>query len=633
MRRHKNWLKWSLGLVVLAFVIFYIPDFLTGRTGELAAIDTVAVVEGREISSIEFQRTYLAQLQAYQAAYGGSLNDRLLRQLGIDQQILQQLVDEYAAFAEAERLKIQVSDEEVRQRIILFPAFQENGVFIGEQRYRQLLGMQRPPLMAAEFEGGVRRALAVEKLRAAVSGWLSISEAEVEQQYRRINEKVKLAVVSFPAESFRDEATVSDDDVAAYFEAHREDFRIPEKRQIRYALIDVEALRTKLVVPPADIERFYNDNFDEYSTPEQVRASHILLTTEGKEEDAVRKTAEDLLAKAQAGADFAVLAEQYSEDQGTATTAGDLDYFERGRMVPEFDAAAFALEPDQISELVQTQYGFHIIKLTDKKPGTVRTLEEVRPEIVEELSAERAQTQAADLAEKMTREVSTPADLEAATTAEGLTLEETGFFARDEPILGLGASQELAYRVFELDPGEVSEMVPTARGYVMAALVAKVDAYIPELADAEERVRDAATLQEARELAQQRAEAVVARLKGASNFEGTAKANGLEAQTTELIARDSPVPLLGTAPQVIEAAFALPQGAVTDPIATDTGMAIVKVLEKEEVTPEALAENLDGFREEMLADRRNRFFDAYMAKARQSMDIQLNRETIQRIVG
>src|SRR5213079_1240287 len=169
MRRHRNWLKWSLLLVCLAFVIFYIPDFLRGSGADAASGDTIASVEGRDITAGEFRRTYQAQLEAYRAAYGANMSEQLLKQLGVEQQILQQLVEERAALAEADRLGIRASDEEVRQRIFAMPAFQENGAFIGDQRYQQLLRMQRPPLMPADFEDNVRRGLLVEKLRSSVT--------------------------------------------------------------------------------------------------------------------------------------------------------------------------------------------------------------------------------------------------------------------------------------------------------------------------------------------------------------------------------------------------------------------------------------------------------------------------------
>src|SRR2546423_7092838 len=150
MRRHRNWLKWSLGLVCLAFVIFYIPDFLRGTGADAASGETIAKVEGREITAGEFRRTYQAQLQAYRSAYGGNMSEQLLKQLGIDQQILQQMVDERAALAEADRLNISASDEEVRQRIFAMPAFQENGGCTSERRHQKPLRAQGPPTTHAQ---------------------------------------------------------------------------------------------------------------------------------------------------------------------------------------------------------------------------------------------------------------------------------------------------------------------------------------------------------------------------------------------------------------------------------------------------------------------------------------------------
>jgi peptidyl-prolyl cis-trans isomerase D len=633
MRRHRNWLKWSLALVCLAFVIFYIPDFLRSSGANAAAGDTVAVVEGHEIHADEFRRTYLAQLQAYRAAYGGNMSEQLLKQLGIEQQILQQMVDERAALAEAQRAGVTVSDEEVAQRIYAIPAFQENGAFIGAQRYQQLLGSQRPPLTPADFEDNVRRALTVDKLRASLTEWLSVSDKELEQEYRRRNDKVKLAVVSFPADSFRPDVSASDADVAAYFDGHKADFKIPEKRKVKYLLIDVEALRAKATPPQGDIERYYNDNVQQFTTPEQVRASHILLKTEGKDDAAVKAKAEDVLKQTRSGADFAELAKKFSEDESNAKNGGDLDYFGRGRMVPEFDQAVFAMKPGQISDLVKTQYGYHIIKLVEKKEGATRSLADVRQQITDQLAFERAQAQASDLAQNLEKQIRKPADLEAVAKAQGLTLQETGFFARDEPILGVGSAPEMTTRAFDMKPGDVSGSLRTGRGFVFETLIDKQDAHDAKLDEVKERVRDEVVKQRAREMAKQKAADLAAKLKTVPDFDKAAKAVGFEAKTTELIARDSPIPDLGVASDVVEAAFKLPQGAISEPVSTDNGTAVVKVVEKKEATPEEIAANKETFREELLTDRRNRFFSSYMVKAKQKMKIEVNREALQRVVG
>jgi peptidyl-prolyl cis-trans isomerase D len=633
MRRHKAWLKWSLLLVCLAFVIFYIPDFLRGTGADAASGDTVAKIDGQEITAGEFRRIYQAQLQAYRSAYGGQMSDQLLRQLGVEQQILQQLVDERAALAEADRLKIRVSDEEVRQRILSIPAFQQNGQFIGEQAYAQLLRAQRPPVTSAEFEDNVRRTLTVERLRASLTDWISVAGQEVEQEYRRRNDKVKLALVSFTADKFRPQVTVSDAEVSAYFDAHKNDFKIGEKRKIRYLLVDTDALRAKTVVPRADVERAYNNSIEQYSTPEQIRASHVLLKTEGKDDATVKARAEELLKQARSGADFSELAKKNSEDEASAKNGGDLDYFGRGRMIPEFEQVAFSMQPGQISDLVKTSYGYHIIKLVDKKPGTAKTLQEVRPQITEQLASERAQAQAADLSQTLAKEISKPADLDKVAKARGMTVQESGFFARDEPTLALGTSPEASARVFQMKQGEVEGPVQTSRGFAFITLLNRQDPYVPQLPEVKDRVREAVITQKARELATQKAQELAAKLKSAPDFEKAAKAAGVEPKTTEFLTRESPLPDLGAAPAVEEAAFKLPVGATSDPIATDSGTAIIKVLEKQVVSPADLANVKDKFREELLADRRNRFFSAYMAKAKQRMKIEVNRETVQRVVS
>jgi peptidyl-prolyl cis-trans isomerase D len=633
MRRHKNWLKWSLILVCLAFVVFYIPDFLRGTGADAASGDTVASIEGQDISAGEFRRIYQAQVQAYRSQYGGQMNDQLLKQLGVEQQILQQMVDERASLAEAKRLKIRVSDEEIRQRIFSIPAFQENGQFIGEQRYAQLLQVQRPPMTPADFEENVRRQLTVDKLRATLTDWISVPDKELEHEYRRRNDKVKLALVSVTADSVRAQAAASDAEISTYFEAHKADFKIPEKRKIRYLLIDVNAIRLKTVVPAADLERAYNNSIEQYSTPEQIRASHILLKTDGKDDAAVKARAEGVLQQVKSGGDFAELAKKYSEDEASAKNGGDLDYFGRGRMIPEFEQVAFELQPGQVSDLVKTSYGYHIIKLVDKKPGTTKTLAEVRQQLNDQLSAERAQAQAADLAQTLAKEISKPADLDKVAKARGLTVQESGLFARDEPTAALGTSPDAASRVFQMKQGEVEGPVQTSRGFEFMTLVEKKDPYVPQLNEVIDRVRDELIKVKARDLSRQKATELAAKLKQAPDFEKAAKAAGVEVKTTELITRDSPLPDLGVAPAVEEAAFKLPVGATSDPIPTDNGTAIIKVLEKQEVNPADLAKAKDMFRDEILADRRNRFFSAYMAKAKQKMKIEVNREALQRVIS
>src|SRR5436190_7696618 len=452
MRRHKNWLKWSLALVVLAFIALYFPSYMnTGTTIGASASDVVATVNGTDIRGVDFQRRYQNQIQAYQQQYGGNINEQLLRQLGIDQQILQQMVDEQAALAEAEHQGIRVSDEELAQQIFSIPALQENGRFIGEQRYEQLLASQYPPITKNDFEQSLRRSMMIDKLRSAVTDWVAVSDADLEREYRNRNEKVKLQVVALTADKFRDKVTVNDADVASYYDAHKTEYRKGESRKIRYLLVDRDQLRSRVTVTPQEIESYYNSNVQQFQTPEQVRASHILLKTDGKDEAAVRKQAEDVLKQAKApGADFAALAKKYSEDDGSKANGGDLDYFSKGRMVPEFETAAFAMQPGQISDLVKSQFGFHIIKVVDKKPASTRTLDETRAQIQETLAAQRVDQQITTRTHDLDTRVSKPADLDTVGKEAGVVVSESGFFTRDEPVPGLGPAADIASQAFQL---------------------------------------------------------------------------------------------------------------------------------------------------------------------------------------
>ena len=632
MRRHKNWLKWSLAIVVVAFILLYIPNFLRARGEVAGSRDVVASVDGQTITVAQFRRIYQQQMQAYRRSYGGQIDERLLKQMGIDRRILQQLIEEEAALSEARRLGITASDEEVRARILALPAFQENGQFIGDDRYRQLLQMSDPPRRPGEFEEEVRRSLTLSKLQGALTDWMTVSDADVAAEYKRRNEKVKLAVVSFPADKFLSETTATDAEIGKHFEDHKNDYRVPEKRKVKYAVLDLQAIRNRTQVSAQDVQRYYEDNEAQFSTPEQVRASHILLKTEGKDDAAVKKQAEDLLAKVKGGADFAKLAAQYSEDDASKVKGGDLDFFPKGQMVPEFDTAAFTLQPGQVSDLVKSQFGYHIIKVTDKKPASKKTLDEVKQQIEDQLKSQRAQDEAQRTVNDISASIKTPADIDSVAKARGFTVGETAFFARNEPVAGLGMAPAVTSRAFELKDNEVSESLQTPQGYAFIAVTGKQDARMPSLDEVKARVREEVVKKKAVETARQKAAAVDAQLKS-GDFAAAAKAAGLEVKTTDLIARGAPIGDVGISPAVDAVAFSLPVGGVSGPIVTDKGAVVVRVLEHPAVSDKDMAGGKDALRAELLNERRNQFFSSYMTKARERMQININQQTIAQLLA
>jgi peptidyl-prolyl cis-trans isomerase D len=543
------------------------------------------------------------------------------------------MIDEQVALIEAERHGIRISDEELAQQIFSIPGLQENGRFIGEERYEVLLQSQNPPMTKGQFEESLRRSMVIDKLRAALTDWMAVSDADLEREYRQRNEKVKLQVVALTADQFRSQVTVADADIASHFESKKAEYRVGEQRKIRYLLLDRDQARQKVVVPPTDVQRYYNNNIDQYQTPEQVRASHILLNTGGKDEAAVRKQAETILAQAKSGADFAELARKFSEDEGSKATGGDLNYFGRGRMVPEFEAAAFTLAAGQISDLVKTQYGFHIIKVVDKRAAVTQSIDEVRPQIQQLLSSQIADQQITDRAQQLDDRIDNAGDLDEAAGELGLMVQESGLFQRQDPVPGLGAAPQVAEAAFQLAEGEVSDALASPRGPVFITMVEKKDPYVPQLDEVKDRVREDVIRARATELSRQRAAAVTATLKGARDFAAAAKSLGVEAKETQLVGRNSALPDVGVSPEVDKVAFTLPAGGVSDPIQTADGTVMVRVVERDDVTPDEFRIARERFRAELLSERRGQFFTAYMSKVKDRLSIEVRNDVLRKLTA
>ena len=627
MRRHIGWLKWSLGLVILAFAFLYIPD-LSNSTPQLtgALTDVVATVGEREITVREFRTVYLRQLQSYQAQSGGEITAEILRSMGLDRQILQQMIDEYAALQEAERLGVTVTDEEIRDRIVSFPAFQQNGQFVGEQAYIQSLRLQSPPMTPAQFEEDIRRSLMLERLQAAVTDWITVTDEDLRREHVRRSETISVSAISFRADDFREGIEATDADVAALFAQNAVDYTVPEKRQLRFVLINVAALKESFTPSDDDVQGYYGYNTDRYTEPVTLRASHILLRTEGKDLPEVQTQAEAIVAEARGGADFAELARQYSEDDGTKELGGDLGPISPGQMVPEFEGAAYALDQGEISDPVSSMFGVHIIKATEKTGGTTQSLNEVRESIVDLLKQESADARASALAEAMAAEITTAADMDDAARRRGLEPQVTGFVSPGEPILGLGFSSEVTARAFQLGQGQVAGPIQTPTGPAFVTVVGIQDPSIPPLEEVEARVRDDVIRKKAFAAAQARAAEVATLLQTADDFTQAAETEELEVSTSDAIARGAAVPGVGLNAAVEAVAFSLSAGETSDPVLTGNSAVILHVHERQEATAADFQATRETLRNDMIAEQQGQFYAAYLenVKARIGFDVRLD---------
>jgi peptidyl-prolyl cis-trans isomerase D len=490
-----------------------------------------------------------------------------------------------------------------------------------------------------DLEQSLRQRIERESLEALIGAGVQVSDAEVEREFRRRTEQLRLEYVQVDSARFKAQISPSDDEVKARFESKRDSYRIPEKRVLNYVLLDRATLQPQVAVTDRELEVYYNDRREEFRQQEQACASHILVkvkraeTGEGHADEEARALAQKALDQLKAGADFATLAKKVSEDTGSSAQGGDLGCFQPGRMVPEFDAAVFALEPGATSELVKTQFGYHVIRLLSKQDASVQPFAELKERIranvldrkVVELGEQKAQALADALARKKT--------LEEAAKAQGLTLQKSAPFARGELPPAIGSPTVVA-RAFQLKPGESEkEGFSVAQGAVFIALAEVQPARAPELQDVKERVRselvDEAALARAHETAAQ----LRARAESAGLEKAAAALSLVRKETPSLTGRGQPLGDLGTGLALEEAAFALPEKTLSAPVRTQAGWAVLSVLEKKPFDAAEFARQKAALRAGLRQQRQAELFRAFLIAARDRYEISRNAEAYKRALG
>jgi peptidyl-prolyl cis-trans isomerase D len=635
MRRHRRWLYIFLWLVIAAFIILYIPalqDQGRGTPGE-----TVVSVGGQPISVGEFQRAYYRQRQIYDRLYQGRLDANMARQLGIDQQVLEGLVTDRLVELEAKRLGITVSDEAVARAIATSPEFQDNGRFIGTAEIRRRLDLQG--MSEEDFEHSLRRQLLRQSLENLIGADVSVSDAEAEREFRRRTEQVKIEYVQVDAARFRPSIEPSDEEIRAHFEANKEAYRVPEKRVVSYALLDPTVLRPQVSVTDRDIELYYQDHRDEFRQDEEACASHILIKVrpatggEGHSEEEARTIAQGLLDRIRAGADFAELAKKYSEDQGSARNGGDLGCFPPGRMVPEFDDVVFEMSPGQVSDLVKTQFGFHIIRLASKREESVLPLAQVKERIRATVTERKMRDLGDQKAQAIANLLARGRSLEDAAKAEGLSVQKSAPMARGEtpPVL---SSPSLVARVFQMKVGEVEkEGFSLPQGAAFIALAEIQPAHVPELKEVRDKVRSDLVEERALEEAHGLAARVRARAESIG-LEKAAAAEGLvRKETPSLTGRGQPLGDLGTGFALDEAAFSLTQGTLSEPVRTSAGWAVLRVIEKKPFDLAEFAKQKEQIKATLRQQKQSELFRAYILAARDRYEVKRNAQAYRRAIG
>ncbi len=634
MRRHRRWLFGFLWLVILAFIILYIPAFERDEDQGLGL--TVAQVADRKITLGEYQRSYQRQRQMYQSLYQGRMNDEMLRRLGLEEQALQGLVDERILVLEAERLGIRVDDETLKQRVATAPDFQQDGRFLGGAEIKKRL--ERQGVTVKEFEDSFRNSLLRERLVALVTDSVHVSAAEAEKEFRRRNEQVKAEYAVVAADNAG--LTATDEEVRARFEANKDAYKLPERRVLSYVMVDAPSLASRVTLTDRDLLAYYEAHRDEFQQAEELCATHVMVKVkaapdakDGHSEDEARRIAQSALDEIRLGADFAAVAKRVSQDAGSAAQGGDLGCFPRGRMVPEFDNAAFALDTGEVSDVVRTSFGYHVIKAVSRKDESVPAFAQVKDPIRQRVMAERVQALVQEKADAVATALRAGRSLEEAAREQGFTVQKSAPLARGDVQPPL-ASPPPHPRAFELKKGEAShDPFPVANGYAFIAVGDIQPTRMPELKEMQDKVRADAIAEKAFAKARAIAADLLARAQR-DGLEKAAAALGLvRKQSDALVPRGQPLGDLGASAAVETAVYSLLVGGLSEPVRTPAGWAVVRVLEKRDYDPAAFEKEKAALTAGLTEERRGQLFRAYMQEARKRFPVLRRPDALRRVTS
>jgi peptidyl-prolyl cis-trans isomerase D len=631
LREKKFGVRILLGVVVgilgLGMLLYLVPQ----QSGnELTGADVVAQVGDQTITTADVQ-TQLSRISR-----NGQIPASILPLYA--KQTLDQLVFQRSLELEAQRLGLRVTDEEHANFLRkMIPTAYAGDTFIGMDKYSTEV-QTRFQMTVPEFESEVKKELLQQKFQQLVTDGITVTEDEVREEYVRGNDKIKIDYVIVKPDDLQSKIEASDAELAAYFEKNKGRYVVPERRTVDYATLDFAQLRQRAQVSEDDEKVYYQQHVDAYKLQDRAHVAHILFKTVGKtdaEVAEIKKKADDVLNKAKHGGKFADLAKQYSEDT-TKDKGGDLDWIVRGQTVPEFETAAFSLPKGAISDLVKTQYGFHIIQVIDRETARTQTFDEVKAAIQAQLQQQKAEqlgeTLSAQIAEEIRRSGRIPID-ELAKKFNLMT-GEAKLVEANQPLPEAGNSPAVLDNVFRLRVGDLSAPLRTDRGYVVLTIKEIQPTHPASLGEVRDRVLADYRHEKAVDLAKTRAEELGKRVKSGENFASAAKALGFEVKTSEPFSRTGSIPEAGSAKQ-FSAAFKLPVGQAGDPVFLGSNWVVYRVAQHDPINEEDFAKQKTAIETQALQTKRQAAYELFRStletRLRQEGKLHINQENLKRL--
>jgi peptidyl-prolyl cis-trans isomerase D len=608
-KQGNRWVKIAisifLGLICASMLTYLIPGLMNGTTGA-SSPDAVATVGGDSITAADFQQEFS------QATRSQSIPQMLRGAYA--KQVLDQMIFQRALGYEAKRLGIQVTPQEESDRIKeIFPDVWSGDTWLRDRYPTEV--ETRFQMSVPEFETLLQNEMLTEKFRGLVTDGVTVSAPEVEQEFRWRNEKVKIEYALVKPADIAPSIRPSDAELSAWFAKNSSRYQIPERRSARYALLDTSKLRANTQVSDDTLRAYYNSHIDEYKVENRAHVEHILFKTVGKtdaEIAEIRQKAEDVLKQAKHGANFEDLAKKYSEDDPTKVRGGDLGWIVEGQTVPEFQQAAFSIPKGTISDLVKTQYGFHIIKLLDRETAHTKSFEEVRDSILQPVLDQKVSAQASDISDQMAAAVrqSDRQSLDDLAKKFHLDQGETVAAGATDTLLPLGDAPELRQALFALHPGEISRPIQVESGFAIITPKDILPAHQATLEEVHDRVLADYQHEKSIDLARSRAQEFSKRAQGGEDFDKVAKSLDLAVKTSDPFARSGSIPDIGTGQQVA-AAFNMQVGQVSDPTKVGDIWVVYRTASHDPPNLADLSAQANEIQQQLLQTKQSMAFEAF----------------------
>ena len=610
-----------IGLAVITMVITLVPGiFDNTRAGDptvFASVHSPGLLGRLSGDTTAIQTTEVNQL-AQRQLQQQKLPDFLLPYMA--NRAAQILVQRAILKHEADRLHLQVSDDDLRRELQTGPFAQylfPNGAYIGDDAYMNFV-QAAFNTSRADFESQVKQDMELNRLQALITGGVSVSDAAVRQAYLANGTKVKFDYAVLSAEDLRKNINPSDTDLQAFFKQNTTRYAtaIPESRKIQYVAFDAANLPGgKPAVTDSDVQAYYNQHQAQYQVKEQVRVRHILIAAapgDAKADAAAKAKAEDILKQLKAGGNFADLAAKNSDDPGSKATGGELGWLDRGKTVPEFDKMAFSLAPGQTSDLVKTQFGYHILQTEEKKTAHLQPVSEVKAQIVPVLEQQKAGAAEQSFAQQLATEAQKNG-IDKTAAAHNLKAVTTDYVAKDGVIPTLADSSALLAQAFGVAKGAAPATVSTGDGWAVFQVLDTKAAHAPDFATYRQHILDDFREQQIPQLLSAQLTKLDDRAKVLNDLKKAAAEMNIPVKSSDLVGKDGQVPDLGAMSGPGAVAFSLPKGGISAPINSGRTGVVLSVTDKQEPTSDDIAKNFVQTREQLLNDQHEEIFRVYVS--------------------